>query len=220
MVRNKIILIILFLPLFAHSQVFKGVGARLGWTINGYGWNITDESIKKFYPDAPSLNEPWLGIYGEFLSKKYYSTMVEFGYRNVSFNFDYNTLDEHGNTTGTESIKNYAGFVSFALSEKFKYDINSWSFYALNGLKIGFQSEENIDMDFNNVLSNLKKTTFGYTGGLGSAKSFNRFLISLDFLFETDFNKVYDSPDGYIRKSGFGFRLGLGYTVPARSTKE
>lgn len=203
-----------------HAQSFKGVGARLGWTIKGYGWNVNDENINKFYPGGASVDEPWLGIYGEFLSKKHYNTLVEFGYRNVSFDFDYNTLDEHGNKTGTETIKNYAGYVSLALSEKIKYDINSWSFYALNGLKIGFETEENMDMDFKNTLSNLKKTTFGYIGGVGSSKSFNHFLISLDFLFETDFNKVYNSPTGYIRKSGFGFRVGLGYTVPERSSKE
>ena len=219
MALRKIIILIIFIPVITQAQIFKGVGAHLGWTIKGYGWNNPDPVLNKLYPSGGSVDEPWLGVYGEFFSKKYYSTMLEAAFRGTNFKFDYNTLDDHGNITGTETVVNTTNIFCFSVSEKLKYDIHSWSFYATNGLKYSFQTSKDSDVDFQNIINNLKTNSFGYIGGLGTAKAFGKFRMSLDILYETDFNKIYSSASGYVRKSGISFRAGFGYYIEKGDSK-
>lgn len=103
--------------------------------------------------------------------------MIEFAYRSRQLDFEYDKLNEYGNSIGTEEVSNVTYHFYLSANEKLRYDIKKFSIYAFAGLYLGMQFSESVDIDFKKTFSGFNKTSIGVTTGLGGAAAFGKSVV-------------------------------------------
>jgi hypothetical protein len=212
----KIIILLMFIfPPAIYSQVFKGVSLTVVVGYKTADWNYTNALINTYYNNKPKGVHSTISLAIEGLSKKYFSTVFDAGIRIKTFSFEYNKLNQYGNPTGeTGTTNNSINYFHLGLKEKLKYDLKTWSFYTFGGLWFDFRYRDAIDEDFQVPLGNTANQLTGAELGLGIAKGFNKWRVFADFYYESDFNKMFDYPEGSYKSSEAGFRIGIGLYNP------
>lgn len=210
--KKYIILLLVITPLLIHSQTFKSYGLYGGYSFDGKGWENPD-TIGSYYHNKVFIKSINLGAYGEFLSKKHFSTMVDVGLKFRQYHFEY---DNPPNPDDARLIDNTMYYITAAVYEKFKMDIDKWSLYLYGGINTGIRFNKSVEKDIQDIFENSKSFNAGTTAGIGFRKRIARFLsISFDLYYERDFTKMYESSSGFIRNSEIGFKIGLGPFNPA-----
>jgi hypothetical protein len=209
---KRIIPVLFFLlPLIAQAQTFKSYGLNFGTTFENFGWTHPDTSYHSYH-EKPHTATYFFGIFGEFFSKKYYSTKVDLAVRSRQYTFEYDV----NNPNGAGEPKNTIDYLTLTVSEKLRLDINAWSFYLFGGIRGDFQFHKSIGQDFQNVFGGSKSVLFGLNTGVGIAKRFSKFWrVSFDLYYDPDILKLYNSSLGNVRNSEFGFKFGIGLYNPA-----
>lgn len=206
-----IILLFLINPLNIYSQVFKGISLTVSVGYKTANWNYTNTLINTYYHSKPKGVHSTISLAIEGITKKYFSTVIDAGIRIKSFSFEYNKLNQYGNPTGeTESINSSINYFHLGVKEKLKYDIKTWSIYTFGGLWFDFRYRDAIHEDFKLPLEKTTDQLNGAEFGLGIAKGFNNWRVFADFYYETDFNKMFNYPEGSYKSSEAGFRIGIG----------
>jgi len=211
---KKIIFIIMLFPVFLQAQGFKALGGKIGFTFIHSTWDINDPEINKFYPDKPKFYNAYLGVYGEFLSKKTLSTCIDLSYHLTDYSFEYTMYDKYGQNIGTSSIRNSVQYVSLLIKEKIRYgkDLGA-NYYAFAGPRIELEFNKNVDKDFSTIFNNTNKVIVGYTVGGGFSWNFNTFQLLGEAFWHGDIIKTYSSGNGKILNNGLGFIIGAGWYV-------
>ena len=204
------VLFLLFIhPLETYSQKITGYGLKFGYATNTYGWVHPDPVLDTSYYQPTSLTFQ-LGLYGEFLNRRFISTNVNWGIKFKSTKFNYPVYNELREVVGTSSVKNDVTWTTIAITERFRLPYQTWLFYVYGGFEGSFRIGKNISAGFENVFDNSKKQTFSISSGIGIAKGMDFFLFSLEFYFNPDLTKSYTSNSGYMRNTELGLRLGFG----------
>ncbi|RPI17978.1 MAG: PorT family protein [Ignavibacteriae bacterium] len=213
--RKLFLFLLLLLPLTLHSQAFKGFGLKINFTTSQYGWKNPDTAVSRFYKSSPDIKTLGFGLYGELFSKKNFSIMTNVYYRSREFIFKYDKYDVNMNKIGEADVKNSFSFISFALTPKAKLNYKKISFYVFGGPRFDFIFHKNIDKDFENIFFKSKDILYGLSLGLGTSINISKeFNLLLDFYFNPDINKTYNSPTGYIRNNELGIIFGGGIFNP------
>jgi len=209
---SKFIILLLFLsPLIINSQTFKSYGLNFGTTFHEEGWEKPD-TFSYYYHDKVYISTYTIGLYGEFLAKKYVSTIVNASFRARQYFFEYDLVD----ISEAMEVKNTLYFATLSVTEKLKFDFDRWSIYTFGGFKADYQISKSIDKDFQNVFDGSKQFLLGTTAGIGFAKRIAKFWrVSFDLYYDYDITKMYESSNGYVRNQGFGFKIGFGPYNPA-----
>jgi len=154
-----------------------------------------------------------MGLYGEFLNKKNFSTLVEASFRVRHYFFEYD-LDT---TSVPMEVKNTLYFTTLSVKEKIRFDFDRWSIYAFAGFKADYRISKSIDKDFQNVFEDSKPFLVGTTAGIGFAKQIARYWrVSFDLYYDYDLTKMIETSNGFTRNEGFGFKIGFGPFNPAK----
>jgi hypothetical protein len=199
--------------LLIYAQDFKSYGINTSYTFGAGGWENPD-SLGSYYHDKVYINTFSLGFYGEFLNKKYNSTMVDVNFRWRQYFFEY---DKTPNANDARLIYNDMYFISMAAYEKIKYDVDRWSVYAFGGLRANLRYKNSVEKDIQSIFFSSKSVTFAATMGIGFRKRIERFMsVSVDLYYDRDFTKMYESSTGYVRNNEFGIRIGFGPFNPAK----
>jgi hypothetical protein len=223
-VQRKLILILLFilaaLPCTAHSQSFKGVSGKIGFSVIESGNTFENETMLRLYNRDPASRLTYLGLSGEFLYSKYFSTTIEAAFRARVFTYEYNKLNNFGQQTGTEEVQNNLNYLALTAYEKLHFDSRSMSIYFFLGLRQEIRMSEDVENDFA-FYNNSAKNIFCLTSGIGFALygSGVRFMVELNY--DNDLNSMFKpsstSPgSGKIRISEAGFKLGIGYYIKGK----
>jgi hypothetical protein len=209
--KKLIVVLFLLLPLITYSQLFKSYGLQFSSSFENTGWSHPD-TVSKYYHDKAYIANYNFGVYGEFLAKKYISTLVNVDLRFRFLHFEYDL----GNVADAQMVHNAITYADFSVCEKLKYDKDPWSVYLFGGIKSDIEIHRNIEKDFQNVFNDSKKLLFGVTTGVGFAKRFFKFWrLSFDIYYNHDLTKMYQSGLGKVQLDEFGFKLGIGPYNPA-----
>jgi len=210
--KKYIILLLIMVPLLLQSQTFKSYGLQGGYSLAGKGWEHPD-STGSYYHNKAFIQSINIGGYAEFLSKKYYSTMLDIVLKFREYHFEY---DLTPNSNDARLIDNNMYILSIAAYEKLKMDFDRWSVYVFGGIRANYRFKNSIDYDILDVFTNSNEFTAGITTGIGFRKRIEKFLsISVDLYYDGDFTKMYESNYGYVRNNEFGIRIGFGPFNPA-----
>lgn len=212
---KKIIFIIMLFPVLLSAQGFKALGGKTGFTFIHAVWDVNDPAINRFYPEKPAFYNAYLGIYGEFLSKKTFSTCIDLSYHLTDYRFEYTMYDKYGQSMGTSKIRNSVQYISLQVKEKIRYgrDLGP-NYYAFAGPRIELEFSKNVDKDFTSVFNNTNKVVVGYNAGGGFSWNFKTFQLLGEIFWHGDVLKTYSSGNGKILNNSLGFVIGAGLYVP------
>jgi len=210
--KKYIILLCTLAPLLLQAQSFKSYGLTTSFTLAASGWENPD-TLGNYYHNKAYINTFTLGTYGEFLNKKYYSTMIDvlFKWRRYYFQYDLTPSPSQA-----RMINNDMYFLSLAVYEKIKYDNGRWSAYVFGGIRANIRYKNSIEYDIQRIFENSNASSAALTAGIGFRKRIEKFFsISADIYYDMDFSKMYESAGGYVRNSEIGIRIGFGPFNPA-----
>ena len=213
--KNKSILFILLLLIFAQSassQAIKGLGLKTGISYANHKWNYTDSYLSKLYKNEPNgvifFN---IGVFGEFLSSDFASTVLDIWYTSKGANFEYNTKDKFGNITGTEEVENRLRYFSVSLTEKIRAESRRQGFgvYLSAGPRLDMLLSRNTDLDYSVTYEQSNVTVFGLALAGGCSFLFTNARLLLEFFYNPDFGKTIDNQNGTVKSYDYGFRVGI-----------
>jgi hypothetical protein len=208
--KTFLILIIFTFPLFA--QDYEYFGLKLGYSPAVSGWNDSPFNTEFYYnrlKNPPDIDNLFFGFNFELSRSKVYSTLFEADYRFRNYKFNTDKYNEFGQLTGTTSTSGDINYLSFSVSEKFRYNPGIFSLYAFAGLRADFFIIRSGFMSLLEQNSDMNTFMFGLNSGVGAAIG-KKHRVSLEFYFLPDFTKHYSSSTGSIRYLDFGFSLGYG----------
>jgi hypothetical protein len=184
---------------------------NFGFSLHDNGWSKPD-TFGFYYHDKVYISTYHFGLYGEFLSTRFLSTMTDLSVVFKKYFFEYDL----GNVNDAREVNNSSYLIRLSVYEKLKFDFDRWSIYTFGGLRSDFRLNKSIEKDFQNVFADSKSLLLGTTAGVGFGKRISRFWrISFDIYYDYDLTKMYESSNGYVRNSSIGLRIGFGPYNPA-----
>ena len=201
------IILITLISFNADAQFVRGFGLKVGGTIANQAWDYTTDI--NFDPDNKlGFN---IGLFAEFLDVPFLSVVGELNYVQKGVEEEVNVAtvqnpDGAGETT-TWTISN--NYLNLSLLGKIRMNLVVVSPYIIAGPKMDF--EVNRDYDFGNAPfgDEFKKSRFGMKVGAGT--EINLVVVNLlaEFIYDFDFNPLYEGEFLEIKTSSFDFRIGI-----------
>lgn len=216
--KNSILILSAILCINLYAQPVKGISAKIGFSLLESGYSYNNETINRLYHSDPFYRFAYIGLSGEFYYTKHFSTVIEAGFRTRTITYEYDKLNNMGQSTGVDELKNSVSYVAFTAYEKLHYDIRSISVYGFLGLRYEAKAKDNLDKDFI-FLKESKRNILGFTSGTGFTAQSRKFRFIAELYYDGDLNNMYEADSngsGKIRLNEFGFRIGLGFYSPLK----
>lgn len=199
----------------AYAQNYEYYGIKLGYSPSVKGWSDNPFDENYYYNhlrDEPKIDNLFFGFNFEFSRSKVFSTLFELDYKIRSYKFNLDTYNEFGQLTGSKSISGEITYLSFSVTEKFRYNPSLFSLYAFAGLRTDIYINKSGYISLLKQKSDMNSLMFGLNSGVGIAYG-KKHRFSLEFYFKPDLTKHYSSSSGTIRYLDFGLSLGYGIVI-------
>ncbi len=210
--KVKIFLLLILFTISVSAQDYEYFGLKFGYSPSVGGWSESPFNTAFYYnhlQNPPSIDNIFIGFNFELSRSRNYSTLFGADYKFRNYKFDTDKFNEFGQFTGTTSTSGDINYLSFSVSEKFRYDPGIFSLYAYAGLRTDFFIIRSGFMSLLEQTSDMNTFMFGLNSGVGAAVG-KKHRVSLEFYFQPDFTKHFSSSTGSIRYLDFGVSLGYG----------
>ena len=204
--------IIIFVP-NSQAQIIRGYGLKVGTTISNQDWEYFNSPGLR-YPSIHSDNRTGLniGIFSEFLNLPHISILTELNYiqKGMKKDIPVRTVTQ---PEGTGELINWdirVDYINLSAFGKLKFNVGSFAPYVLLGPKIDFEISKIISLGWeNNVENDFNKNRFGFKAGIGTELNLFAFSLLAEFVFDADFNELYENQNLKIKSNSFDLRIGI-----------
>jgi opacity protein-like surface antigen len=208
-------LILFFVLLFIttstiNAQFLRGWGIKVGATFAKQDWEYSSLSSDLMNPDKRTgLNA---GIFAEFLKAPVFSIVGELNYVQKGFKDTFiQTTATNPDGVGVESDYNLrVDYINISALAKLRYDLGIIRPYIVVGPKVDFEISKVLSLDIIDEVSNsFKKERLGLKVGFGTEINLITTTLLAEFIYDADFNALYDQQNLKVNTNSFDLRLGI-----------
>ena len=197
----------------SQAQIIRGYGLKVGTTISNQDWEYSNSSgLSGLSFDSNSRVGINFGIFTELLNVPFISIVTEVNYLQKGMKKDI-PVTTNSQPDGTGEFITWDTKVSYInISALGKLRINTGLFtpYILLGPKIDFEiNKSNSIGSLNVVEENFNKNRFGLKVGIGTEINLSAFSFLAEFLYDADFNELYENQNLKIKSNSFDLRIGI-----------
>jgi hypothetical protein len=197
---RKIVILSVFV-LFAgisQAQILRTAGFKLGLTFANQDWNYPIANV-----DQDSRAGFNAGIFAEFFNMPLLSVIGELNYVQKGVkNLDAVIAE---NLLGGNIRLNYLNFSALG---KLRIDYMAVSPYVVAGPKLDIEISRDAAVQ-NIIVNNFNKERLGFKLGFGTEIHFPSVSMLVEFIFDSDFNDLYNNNNLTIDTKSYDLRVGL-----------
>jgi hypothetical protein len=198
MKKLLILLFIFSIVSINHAQEFRGMGLKVGATLTSQEW---DYSLGSIDPDnRMGFN---IGVFAEFFDLQFFSVVGEVNYVQKGLTNLEGIVAE--TLLGGDVRLNYLNLAALA---KLRFNYVVFSPYIVAGPKIDIELNREAAIE-NLVVSNFSKERVGFKLGIGTELDLKSVILLAEFLYDADFNELYNENNLVIDSKSYDFRIGI-----------
>ena len=197
----------------SQAQIIRGYGLKLGTTISNQNWEYSNSSGlsgASFKTDNRiGLN---IGIFSEFLNLPFISVVTEVNYiqKGMKEEVPVTTVTQPDGTGEFITWETRVDYINISAFGKFRLNVGIFSPYVILGPKIDFEIYKKDSFGQVNVVAeNFDKNRFGLKFGIGTEVNLLSFSLLAEFLYDVDFNELYENENLKVNSNSFDFRIGI-----------
>jgi hypothetical protein len=194
----------------ANSQPIKGYGFKLGVNHANQEWTYAPQIDIRFFPDSRwGLNG---GIFFEFLQVPFISMVGEINYsqKGMEYHSVVTNPNDPSGTGETIALDNRLDYLDLRVLLKLGKSYPDFSPYLLAGPRFDYQVAESVAQEFELTFKDFKKEVYGISIGAGvEISSVISFPVLIEFVYNYDFSKLYETENLTIKNKDFEIRAGI-----------
>jgi Outer membrane protein beta-barrel domain len=193
-----------------NSQLITGYGVKLGATHANQIWTYAPQIDIRFYPDSRwGLNG---GIFAEFLHVPFFSMVGEVNYtqKGMKYHITVTSPSDPSGTGETVTLDNRLDYLDLRVLVKLYKNYSQFSPYLLAGPRLDYQVAESVAQEFESIFKDFKKEIYGISMGAGfEISSIISLPILVEFIYNYDLSKLYETENLTIKNEDFEIRAGI-----------
>ncbi|MFO7445116.1 MAG: outer membrane beta-barrel protein [Ignavibacteriaceae bacterium] len=204
MKKLHILSLVILLCSVTEAQLIRGYGLKIGGTVANQVWD-NSTGINLDPENKLGFN---IGAFAEFLDVPFFSVVGEINYVRKT-NKDELSVTTVDNPEGTGEIRDYetgASFLNISLLGKLRTNLVLLSPYIIAGPKIDITLDKINDFD---MPDSFNSELIGMKAGIGTEINLVAVTLLAEFIYDFNFNPLYDSDFLEIKTSSFDFRIGV-----------
>jgi opacity protein-like surface antigen len=209
---KKIFLLLFFTTVSnLSSQVISGYGFKAGFTSSQFRWDYSSSSSLNFL-DFGSDRKPGInfGFFAEFLDYPYLSFCTELNYAEKGFQKDIIATTSQSPDTGDKVLwKVNFNYINVSLLAKPKLNFEILTPYVLIGPRLDIELSKSAKLDNIDGYKDYSSERFGLKLGAGTEIKLFGFNFLSEFIWDIDFNEIYQNPNVKVTTNSFDLRLGI-----------
>ncbi len=204
------VIILLFFVSSTQAQLIRGYGIKLGITSANQNWDYVPATNFSFEPDnRVGVN---FGVFAELLDIPFFSIATELNYvqKGMKEEIPVTTTSQPDGTGEFVTWDTRLDYINFSALGKFRLNLGVASPYLIAGPKIDFEINKSFSQGQPNVVeNNFKKNRLGFKIGIGTEIDLLPIKLLAEFLYDADFNELYENEFLKVNSNSMDFRIGI-----------
>ena len=204
---------LLFVLSTSQAQIIRGYGLKVGSTISNQDWKYSNSSgLSGLSFDTDNRVGINFGIFTEFLNVPFISIVTEANYiqKGMKEEVPVTTVSQPDGTGEFVTWNTRVDYINISAFGKLRINAGLFTPYVLFGPKIDFEINKTNSLGPVNVVEeNFNKNRLGLKVGIGTEINLMLFNLLTEFLYDADFNELYENENLKVNSNSFDLRIGI-----------
>lgn len=204
---------LLFVFSTSQAQIIRGYGLKVGSTISNQDWEYSNSpGLSGLSFDSDNRVGINFGIFTEFLNVPFISIITEVNYiqKGMKAEVPERTVSQPDGTGEFVTWYTRVDYINISALGKLRINADLFTPYILLGPKIDFEIHKANSLGQVNVVEeNFNKNRFGLKVGIGTEINLLSFNLLAEFLYDADFNELYENENLKVNSNSFDLKIGI-----------
>jgi hypothetical protein len=204
---------LIFVVSNSQAQIIRGYGLKVGTTISNQDWEYSNTSgLSKLSFDTDSRFGLNIGLFIELLDIPFISIVTEVNYiqKGMKKELPVTTVSQPAGTGEFVTWNTRVDYINISAFGKLRINAGPLTPYILLGPKIDFEINKTNSLGPVSVVEeNFYKNRFGLKVGIGTEINLLSFNVLAEFLYDADFNELYENETLKVNSNSFDLRIGI-----------